>query len=243
MVRQKGVRVVGNIAYVAASGALITIDITIPSKLQIMGKVDTPGYAYEVDVSGNYAYLATGWTGLSIVDISNLITLLIVGSFVTDGFVESLTVKNGIAYLASGFEGLRIIDISDPTNPCEVSVVPSVIPEEGCAIDVSQPSSPKKVSYIDPPCGNEPDESVDEWSEGVIISGHYAYLSDGECGIVVIDISDPFNPREVCRFRTGDYAIRARVKDNFIFLADGNDGLWIFRHDIKVHRKITFYGH
>ncbi len=53
------VAVSGTYAYVAdgASG-LQVIDITNPASPQIVGSVDTPGYAMGVAVSGTYAYVA-----------------------------------------------------------------------------------------------------------------------------------------------------------------------------------------
>ena len=54
-----GVAVSGTYAYVAdgASG-LQVIDITNPQSPQIVGSVDTPGYASDVAVSGTHAYVA-----------------------------------------------------------------------------------------------------------------------------------------------------------------------------------------
>ena len=51
----------GTYAYVAdSSSGLQVIDITNPASPQIVGSVDTPGYAYGVAVSGTYAYVADG---------------------------------------------------------------------------------------------------------------------------------------------------------------------------------------
>ena len=38
-----------------------------------VGQVDTPGYAYDLDLLGNYAYVADGSSGLRIIDISKSI--------------------------------------------------------------------------------------------------------------------------------------------------------------------------
>ncbi len=38
--------------------------------VHLAGAVDTPGSAYGVAVSGSYAYVADGWSGLQVMDIS-----------------------------------------------------------------------------------------------------------------------------------------------------------------------------
>jgi hypothetical protein len=44
----------------AAASALITV-----------GALDTPGSAHGVKVVGDLAYVANGWTGLRVIDVSN----------------------------------------------------------------------------------------------------------------------------------------------------------------------------
>jgi hypothetical protein len=56
-----GVAIVRTHAYVAdeASGLLV-IDISNPASPQIVASVDTPGFAFDVAVAGNHAYVADG---------------------------------------------------------------------------------------------------------------------------------------------------------------------------------------
>ena len=66
-----GVAVAGNYAYVSSWGSgLQVIDISVPESPEIVGSVDTPGFANGVAVAGNYAYVSDWGSGLQVIDIS-----------------------------------------------------------------------------------------------------------------------------------------------------------------------------
>jgi hypothetical protein len=78
---------------------------------------DTNGYAYDVFVSGDYAYIADHSSGLAVIDISDPTNP---GTPVYEGTTSKtlgVYVSGDCAYVANGFSGLAVIDISDPTNP------------------------------------------------------------------------------------------------------------------------------
>jgi hypothetical protein len=55
----RAVAIQNGYAFVAAEAAgLVVIDVTNPANPQPVGGYDTSGYAYDVAVSGNYAYVA-----------------------------------------------------------------------------------------------------------------------------------------------------------------------------------------
>jgi len=61
------------------------------------------------------------------------------------------------------------------------------------------------------------------------VSGHYAYVADGEAGLQVIDVSDPANPRRVGGYDTPGRAVDVAVSGDYAYVADGNWGLQILR--------------
>jgi hypothetical protein len=92
-----------------------------------VGYYDTPGIAYDVYVSGQYAYVADGKEGLRIIDISNPSNPREVGFFKTPYTARGVYVSGQYAYVAYGdvgwtwaHGGLYIIDISNPSNPVRV---------------------------------------------------------------------------------------------------------------------------
>ena len=82
-----------------------------------LSTINMPGYANNVDVAQDYAYVAAGSAGLQIVDIRDRLNPLIVGALDTPGIAIDVKVTGNFAYLADGTAGLQIIDISDPTLP------------------------------------------------------------------------------------------------------------------------------
>ena len=53
------------------SSGLQIVNISSPSSPALIGTYNTLGYAQDVTVSGNYAYVADNTAGLQIIDISN----------------------------------------------------------------------------------------------------------------------------------------------------------------------------
>ena len=82
----------------------------------IVGSADTPGGAYGVFVSGNYAYVADH-TGLQVIDITYPVNPTIVGSADTLGGAEGVFVSGNYTYVADAWSGLLVIEIIDPENP------------------------------------------------------------------------------------------------------------------------------
>ncbi len=60
---------------------------------------------------------------------------------------------------------------------------------------------------------------------GVVISGQYIYLTVGEAGFRVIDISTPETPVEVGSWDTNGTARGLAVSGNLVFVADAEQGL------------------
>ena len=80
--------------------------------------VSIPGYANNIDVEGNYGYVAAGNAGLQVVDLGTTrLSPSVVGSLDPAGTSIDIKVAGGLAYIADGAAGLIIMDISDPLLP------------------------------------------------------------------------------------------------------------------------------
>ena len=135
----------------------------------MIGNYDTGGTAVDIQVSGNFAYIADGEGEFLAIDVSNPSQPILASTTQVPGNPYHLKVTGNYAYVASstpGFtnddpdEGLQIIDISDPSNPIIV----------GRFLTHS-------LGYFD-------------------ISSNHAYALNGS-SIVIIDISDATNPVEL----------------------------------------------
>ncbi len=79
--------------------------------------VDIPGFANNVDVSGNYAFVAAGAAGLQLVDVADRAAPRIVASFDTPGSANDVRIVGDHAFVADGAGGLRVVNVADPLNP------------------------------------------------------------------------------------------------------------------------------
>ncbi len=119
--------------------------------------------------------------------------------------------------------GVRIWDYSDPTNPVLASTFDTV-----CS------ASPTPI----PACDLRGTYTV----HNVIVEGNLAYLSWYSDGVLILDISDPYNPVEVARYHQAGSAFEAsnggiqnvwgiyKVPDvPWIYASDRNGGLYVLK--------------
>lgn len=196
--------------------------------VRTIGILDTPGSARGVAVSGNYAYVADGTSGLRIINISNPSSPTQAGYYDTPGTANGVAVSGSYAYVADGSSGLRIINISNPSNPNQAGYCDTPGSAYGIAvngsyayvadsgsglriINISDPASPTQAGYYDTP----------GTAYGVAVSDSYAYVADGGEGLRIINISNPSSPAEAGHYLTpGAYGV-ATVFGVFAYVADG----------------------
>lgn len=194
-----GVDVQGDYAYVvdydsqnSYQSRLYTIDIaTKTAPFVVVSKVFST-YLNDVDVSGNYAYLANHDNGLRVIDISVPSSLSEVGFLDSPTASRGVTVIGDLVYLAEG-DGLRIVDVSDPASPSLLSFFHTSANAEKCVVysgyayiathntgivmvNVQNPSAPILVDIYDT-AGNANDV---EAANGLI------YVADYDNGLVIL---------------------------------------------------------
>ena len=193
--------------------------------------ISTGGWADNVFVTGNYAYLADGSSGLQIIDVSDKSSPSLVGNFSTPDSVFEAHVSGDYAYLVDYYNGFYVVDVSDPANPSQYGHYSPSESADGLyvsgnyaylhngagieIVDISVPSNPAFVGSHETP-------SV---SRNVYPAGDYLYVADGYQGLHIIDISDPSNPVSAGGVDTPDYAWDVFVSGNYAFVGDGNNGL------------------
>lgn len=70
--------------------------------------------AYDIAVQDNYAYVASGVTGIQMVDLNKPSSPI--ASFKTAGFARQIDIINQSAWIATDQNGIYILNISDPTK-------------------------------------------------------------------------------------------------------------------------------
>jgi hypothetical protein len=171
----------------------------------------------DIEVKGNYAYIAPGEGNFQILDVSDKLNPQVVGHFAITG--NDVTVIGDYAYLSS-HAGVYALDISNPLTPRWPASVPkrealwrpadsgrpAEIASSGNLIyvtsrfkdncfyilDATDPLNLAELGHITIQGGNG--------SFQLFISGDYAYLgmyNDGVYagGVAIIDISNPSNPQ------------------------------------------------
>ena len=167
----------------------------------LVGSVDTSDSAKDVFVSGNYAYVADGYSGFQVIDISNPTNPTIVGSADTPGSAHGVYVSGSYAYVADWGSGLQVVDVSNPANSivgsADAVYVNGVFVSGNYAyvtaddvaadnsglkvVDVSNPANPTIVGSSDTP-GNP---------SKVFVSGSYVYVADTDSGLTVLRAFEP----------------------------------------------------
>lgn len=185
-----------------ASRLLRVVDVTDPAHPQLTSTYNGNGVGLDVAALGQYAFVAAGYDGLRVLDISYNPPVE-VAVYATLWPVRGITIAGTRAYLANDMAGLQVLDISNPTCPrflgrydtpgyaasVAVSGTLAYVADEGAGlriIDVSNPITPTEIGAYLPPGGLAND---------VVLSGSLAYVVG--YGLHVVDVSDPQHPQTV----------------------------------------------
>jgi len=219
-----------------------------------VGSYDTPDSARGVTVSGNYAYVADGYSGLQIIDIGNPESPTLKGSYNTPGWAWGVTVSGNYAYVADRNSGLQIIDISNPESP----TFKGSYNTPGGALGVTLSGNYAYLAYYSPNYASgfsglqiidisdvtnptftgSYDTRGKAWE--VTVSGNYAYVADDFAGgLQIIDIGNPESPTLKGSYDTPGQARGVIVSENYAYVADGGGGLQII--DLNLD-KLTLSG-
>jgi hypothetical protein len=200
---------------------------------ELKGFCATPGDAQDIFVSGDYAYVADGGSGLQIINVSDKANASISKNVATTE-AKGVYVYGDYAYIADGSGGLQIINITTPTSPgspvpfdtngdakgVHVSGKYAYVAEGGSGlqiIDVSDPTQPSPVATLD---------TTD--AQDVFVSGIYAYVADGAEGLRVIDVAtEPTSPKEVGSLDTAGSARGVHVSGELAYVVDGSGGFLV----------------
>lgn len=113
--------VTNGIAYLAENSlGLELVNVNNPSSSSGLSYFDSPGFAYDVKVSSNKAYLADG-SGMIIIDVSNGFNPVALGSFSSVGSVyNGIFLYNSNVFTADGPRGTEAIGTGTPSSPVQL---------------------------------------------------------------------------------------------------------------------------
>lgn len=184
------------------NGFMDTAQITVDSfDLTPLSFVSLPGFAENVDVNGDYAFVASGGAGLQVVDVSDRNVPAIVAGADTEGPALDIHVVGDRAYVAVSTAGLEVYDVSDPLTPVRVATYDTPGDSSGIyvvgdraylasgsigleVIDLEHPFILTRLGVEDTP-GN---------AQGVHVANEIAVVADGGQGIQIIDVTNDNAP-------------------------------------------------
>lgn len=200
------VRLVGDLAYVAADSAgLKIVDIRDPSTPRLVGELGANRIARAVEVVGNRAYVLAG-SDLDVVDVADPTKPVLLSSTRFPGVFNQLRVRvqGDRAYIACNSAGLLVVDVTDAALPKLLGrwdspgLALGVDVADGFAFVADQFSGLQIVDVRNPAV---PTPVASEYLPGsasdvTVVSG-IAYVACDSGGIVSVDVRDPFRPRRL----------------------------------------------
>jgi len=207
-----------------------------------VGQISTGGNAVYVKgkiVNGiQYAFVANGSAGLSVVNISNAASPTIASSYQTNGFTKEVFIDtvNNVNYLFASdtVKGLYILNCSNPVSLVLDTLIqyPGVnsVNRKNNYLYVAMNGGTLKVLNI----SNLPDSVNEVFSYNtanivnhIEISNNTAYLVENISGIEFVNINDPANPVQYSVFHSPGNCYNIKVADHLVYVADGNVGISI----------------
>lgn len=201
----------------------------VPDGFSLAGAFNAGGSVEGVFASGSYAYIANGYSGCRVVDITNPASPAALGSYSTSGYARGVYVSNNRAYLADG--AVKILNVSNPASPSYLGTYYSYGSARDVVVsgsrayvasgwleiaDVSNPAAPLQVALYDSP----------GYARGVSLLGGYAYVADSSAGVQVVSLADEAHPVAVANIPGYAYGVYAYA--NRLYIAAGTSGLLVY---------------
>lgn len=194
---------VQEIVLAAGAEGLVRIDAKTPLAPSVAGRIALPGFAHDVFIEGEKAYVALGKQGLGVVDLASG---TLSARIDVPGYATGVTKKGDHAYVAA-CKSLAVVDLN--TN----AVVAQTWPDSAMkgtilagpakdvdvvgdvafvaagklgtvAVDIATPAQPKVL-------GNCTVPAPEFYASGVRAEAGKLFVAGGEWGVLPVDVSDP----------------------------------------------------
>ncbi|MCK4304631.1 MAG: SUMF1/EgtB/PvdO family nonheme iron enzyme [Candidatus Eisenbacteria sp.] len=238
------------------------------SPFAIVGHVSMPSEAQDVDILGNYAYVAAGQAGLLVVDITNPANPELILWHDTKKFAESIRVARmydpdgsprDIALPIDGTEGITPFDITyvpdsliylnQGTGAYDGQDLCIVAPEfmtDPFRVYLADSWRGIRVLFTDPETpGVLQEKGVSRtygYTRALEVIGNTAYVADDEMGITVLDVTRSITDAFVIlgNLDTPGSAVDVELEGDYLYIADEEGGLQIM--EIQEDKLVELVG-
>jgi uncharacterized protein (TIGR03437 family) len=225
----------GKYAYVGVGQRLIVLDVSNPSTpLEVGSSAPFADFVRDIAISGTVAYVATGGSGLHLLNVSDPIHPAEIGSLQVRGYAEGVAVLGTTVCLADGPYGLRVIDVSNPAAPAEIGSAftrnyafkvamdgqYAYVAAAGAGlliVDLTNPAKPSEVATLATP----------GYAYGLAVSGNTVYVAGGWGGLLTVDVTTKATPLLLGQYQTGGWAKAVSVSGNLAYVAAALSGLLV----------------
>jgi hypothetical protein len=155
--------------------------------------------AFDVAVSGSFAYVADYTAGVRVIDLSNPSAPVLRGTCATPE-AEGVAVGFPYVYVADGAYGFCVIDVSDPSAPvrryASNTAGAGSVAVDGSFAYVTYYGEGLRVYDISNPLNPVLKGTCTDATEalGVAVAYPFAYVARGSSGLSAIDVSNPQTP-------------------------------------------------
>jgi len=178
-------------------------------RMYLVSQTATPGSAAMVKIAGTMAYVCDTTEGLRIYDISNPGQPVFKGAYRLDGASASdVAFYGSFVYLTARDSG------STPHGGTYV-------------LDISNPSTPQRLNFL-PTTGPAGDGSCAVSGNRLLITTYGGNKIGYFTQLLLMDLTDPANPRKVDQWLMGGFPNRMQVSGNYAAVAHTNSGVKIF---------------
>jgi hypothetical protein len=246
-----------NYAYASYVRGLVIIDITNPAKPTMISQCPIQGIGWDIALSGDYAYIASGSAYgdgnvcLHVIDISNVQAPMVVASIDSlDYFSMDVAVEGNIACLVGDCfypwtNNFVVVDITIPrrplviggmqlgNTPTDVVILDTLAyVAGGRSVTILNIAHPHQISILG-------SASTANDVFGLTIEGSYLYMAENEGGnssnLQIFSLADRIHPALVGSFDAYCIAWGVSVSGNYAYLADFDSSLQIIDISNMTH--------
>lgn len=183
-----------------------------------------------------YAFVANGSSGLSVVNISNSATPLIASSYQTNGFAREVFIDtvNGVnyAFVSDTIKGLYILNSANPNSLTldtliSYSGVNSVSRKNNYLFAALTGGNVKVLNLSQLP--NSVSEVFTYTSANIVnhieISGNTAFFVENITGLELVNVTNPEIPVQYSTFHSPGNCYDVKIAEHIAYVADGNTGI------------------